>query len=319
VANAAPSQGYDWSNQLQRTSNGAWSGQTVTPNDPYTLSGNKLSPAANPGANPTTDSSSATSQLAEKPIRVETSPPGPSASLVEITGSLDSNAETPTEDLPICLLRTVQEGAYPEKSLTINYGAELDRIAKEGHYYLVIDGDHIGHHEMPIEATKFKERGKLRVARLPEAGDGEPLRIYIEVEKPAFGRSRVRASNIVKTTVKIAGAPTSDIRHPKRLPLPAAAIHWQGNAVQFETKGEWYELIEIDGVPVSRIMEEAEKINPKDPHEQFEDHLPELMERVGHKPLETITLKVRNLAKHEEQVLRDIPFMKRLFDPGGGR
>ncbi len=37
---------------------------------------------------------------------------------------------------------------------------------------------------------------------MSQAGDGEPLRIDIEVEKPAYGRSRVRASKIVKTTVK---------------------------------------------------------------------------------------------------------------------
>jgi hypothetical protein len=61
---------------------------------------------------------------------------------------------------------------------------------------------------MPIGAGKFNERGKLRVARLPEAGDGEPLRIYIEVEKPAFGRSRVRESNIVNTKIRTAAAPS---------------------------------------------------------------------------------------------------------------
>ncbi len=74
---------------------------------------------------------------------------------------------------------------------------------------MVIDGDHIGYHETPIAGGAFAEHGRIRVARLPEAGNGKPLRIYIEVEKPTFGRARVRASNVVKTAVQTPEAPLS--------------------------------------------------------------------------------------------------------------
>ncbi len=318
-ADTAPSQG-NWSNQMPRGSNGPWSAQALMPNDSYTLSGPIDSSSRKSNGNPAAGNSSTAANSREKPSKTRGASPAQQSVVTptEINGRLDNEPEKPTEDLPIFLSNPVQEGVYPDKSLTVDYKVEADRIGGDRNYYLVIDGDHIGRHEMLIEADKFNRQGKLRVAKLPEAGDGEPLRIYIEVEKPALVR-RVRASNIVNTGISIAGVPKGLIRYPNRLPFPAGAIHWENNSLEFESKGRWYELIEIDGVPESRIMELAKQIDPKKSREQFEEHLPELLERAGDKPGETVSLKVRSLAKHEEQVLRDIPFVNKLFNGGRDR
>jgi hypothetical protein len=131
------------------------------------------------------------------------------ASLIELSGDWENPAESPTEDLPIFLTRPKKQVAYSGLTLTLDYQTQAERITRSARYYLVILGDHIGRHEMSIPAADFADRGHVRIARLPRAGTGEPLQIYIEVEKPSFGRSRVRSSNIVKTTVKTEDAPTN--------------------------------------------------------------------------------------------------------------
>ena len=233
--------------------------------------------------------------------------PQPNVSLIEIAGPVDHDTEGMTEDLPILLSHPVQKGSYPEKSLTLDYQLQVDRLAKEAHYYLVIDGDHIGHNEMPIPADSFAKQGQVRVARMPKAGNGEPLRIFIEVAKPGL-EHRVRASNIVKTTVKIAGTPSGEIRYPNHLAIPAAAIHWNDNRLDVSIKGEWYELLEINGMSMKRIMDVAQQAEPKQPHEYFENHLPELLKLAGQTPGDTVSLEVRNLDTREELEIDGLKF-----------
>jgi serine/threonine protein kinase len=209
--NSAATQGANWANQMPGGLNAAaWSAQTVSPNDAYTLSRGAPSSASR-AENPLTRNSADPTKPSEKPARgAGSAGPQTGANLIEITGAFGGDEEKPTEDLPILLSHAVQEGAYPEKSLTLDYQPQIDRIAQDRHYYLVIDGDHIGRYETPIEAERLSRPGKLKVAKMPSAGNGEPLRIYIEVDKPAYGRSRMRASNILKTTVKNAATPQGE-------------------------------------------------------------------------------------------------------------
>jgi serine/threonine protein kinase len=266
--------------------------------------------------------SSATSESSARPV-VEfvggnEFPLRPAPTFAYGSGEADRATENQTEDLQIQLSNPLQRRTYPDRTLTVDY--EISRVAQNGRYYLVIDGNHIGRHAMEISGYTFAAhgaKGRLLVSRMPEAGNGEPLRIYVEVERPAVGRSRLRVSNILKTTVQDPGAPSTDIRYPNRLPAPFAAIHWEdsvdGSSPQVEIKGEWYELLEINEVAVREIMKLAEKTAPSRAQEQFEDSLPELLDQLGHKPGATVNLKVRkNAAEGKDEILHDVPFGQNL-------
>jgi hypothetical protein len=208
----------------------------------------------------------------------------------------------PSEDLPIYLKSIELKGEYPEKRLQLQYVQQSDRIDSESKYLLVLSAAHGGIHQLSINLAGDSDSSQTLTTRpLPKLSDGDPIEVFIAAERP--GKPPVRASNIVKSAIRIAGAPKGEIRYSELLLAPFKAIHWEGDTPQVQIGESWYELISINNTRVSDIVTTAKREYPVDPHAAFERNLIELL---GHMKLplsDDYSLVARRLPGGEETVV----------------
>jgi D-alanyl-D-alanine-carboxypeptidase/D-alanyl-D-alanine-endopeptidase len=83
---------------------------------------------------------------------------------------------------------------------------------------------------------------------------------------------------------------------------PFTGVRWENNQPIVHVQGEWARLVSIDGLPVERIMEFAQKEFGEKARMRFGEDLVELLSKMGHEPKWEVTLSLEK----EERVVRQI-------------
>lgn len=88
---------------------------------------------------------------------------------------------------------------------------------------------------------------------------------------------------------------------------PFAAVRWQESQPEVKVKDEWYQLIYLNGIPASEIIDFSKQTYDDKWQKRFEEDLVELLTRMGHPPEEKVTLVVQPLTSPARQTLKDVP------------
>lgn len=88
---------------------------------------------------------------------------------------------------------------------------------------------------------------------------------------------------------------------------PFQAVRWQGETPWVQIDGNWYQLDEIDGVPVKRITDFSKSLGPSMWQKHFEEDLVELMTKIGNPPGRSVTLRVQRAGTTTIETLKDVP------------
>lgn len=84
---------------------------------------------------------------------------------------------------------------------------------------------------------------------------------------------------------------------------PFTDVRFEGDRAQVLVKGEWYEWLEIDGVPYNAILQVAQQRYPNDWQRRIAEDLLFLLDAMGTQPGDTVRLKVRSLEHGTIQTL----------------
>jgi len=88
---------------------------------------------------------------------------------------------------------------------------------------------------------------------------------------------------------------------------PYEAIRWTNQTPDVRINGKWYELQEINGLPVEQIVAYSKFLDYGAWQKHFNEDLVELMDLMGHEPGDTVDLQVRDLTTSATQTLRNVP------------
>jgi CubicO group peptidase (beta-lactamase class C family) len=88
---------------------------------------------------------------------------------------------------------------------------------------------------------------------------------------------------------------------------PFTAVRWQQSQPEVRVGDEWFKLVSLDGIPVSKIVAFSRRTNGNKWRMRFEEDLVALLTRMGHPPKDTVTLVVRSLTSSERRTLKDVP------------
>jgi hypothetical protein len=88
---------------------------------------------------------------------------------------------------------------------------------------------------------------------------------------------------------------------------PFEAVRWNGEVPQVQVAGKWYELLEINNIPVKQITDFSRSMGSTTWQKHFEEDLVELLTKMGHTPGMSATLLVKDLDSQKEVTLTDIP------------
>lgn len=91
---------------------------------------------------------------------------------------------------------------------------------------------------------------------------------------------------------------------------PFAAVRWQDDRPEVAVGGTWYELLKIDDVDASEIVDYCQWRFFHKSKKRFEEDLVEVLTRMGHRPGSTSTLTVRTLPEGDKQVLRNVSWTR---------
>lgn len=87
---------------------------------------------------------------------------------------------------------------------------------------------------------------------------------------------------------------------------PFAAVRWQDSRPAVKVGNEWYELVALNDLPVSQILEFDQQTYGQLWRKRFEEDLVELLSRMGHPPGDSVKLEVQSLTSGETKVLDDV-------------
>jgi hypothetical protein len=109
-----------------------------------------------------------------------------------------------------------------------------------------------------------------------------------------------------RATPPAAAAPKLSWREYPRL-SPFEAVRWRESVPEVRVRGDWYELLSLNGLEAKQVVAFAKKLDKKDWQKRFEEDLMEVLIRMGHEPGKSATLQVRRLDSGITQVLKDVP------------
>jgi hypothetical protein len=92
--------------------------------------------------------------------------------------------------------------------------------------------------------------------------------------------------------------------YPTRAPF--TAVRWKDSTPEVKVKEDCYQFVAIDDVTAKDLVAFCKAKEKKHWKKRFEEDLVEMMDRMGHKPGDTVTLRVRDLATEKEKVLKDV-------------
>ena len=87
---------------------------------------------------------------------------------------------------------------------------------------------------------------------------------------------------------------------------PFTAVRWREQNPQVQVAGKWYELLEINDVPVQQIIQFARSADEANSKKHFEQDMVELMTRMGYPPGNDVTLKVKDLSSGQVRTLEKV-------------
>jgi beta-lactamase regulating signal transducer with metallopeptidase domain len=87
---------------------------------------------------------------------------------------------------------------------------------------------------------------------------------------------------------------------------PFDAVRWNERTPQVRVDGTWYELLGVNGVPASEIVNYSYQLNPRLAKKHFGEDLVELLTLMGHTPGDAVSLKVKDLSSGKEQTLENV-------------
>ncbi len=88
---------------------------------------------------------------------------------------------------------------------------------------------------------------------------------------------------------------------------PFAAVRWQASQPEVKLGDEWYQLLSLNGIAASEIVEFSRQTYDAKWQKRFEEDLVELLTRMGHPPADSVTLEVQSLDSAEKQTLKEVP------------
>jgi CubicO group peptidase (beta-lactamase class C family) len=131
-----------------------------------------------------------------------------------------------------------------------------------------------------------------------------------------FDQTEAAAWEIVKASANQFNV-ESDAERRKSLPSeafpkksPFAAVRWQQSQPEVKVGDEWFKLVSLDEIPASEIVAFSQRTYGNKWQKRFEEDLVELLTRMGHPPLDTVTLVVRSLTSSETRNLEDVPMTR---------
>ncbi|MCA9006187.1 MAG: hypothetical protein KDA70_13025 [Planctomycetaceae bacterium] len=88
---------------------------------------------------------------------------------------------------------------------------------------------------------------------------------------------------------------------------PFAAVRWQAAQPEVKLGNEWYQLVSLNGIAASEIVEFSKQTYDAKWQKRFEEDLVELLTRMGHPPADSVTLEVQSLDSTEKKTLKEVP------------
>jgi CubicO group peptidase (beta-lactamase class C family) len=90
---------------------------------------------------------------------------------------------------------------------------------------------------------------------------------------------------------------------------PFTAVRWEDSQPEVEVNGEWFKLVSIDDVSITKIIDFSKTTYGDLWQKRFGEDLVELMAGMGHEPSESVRLAVVPLFPKDakEQILEDVP------------
>lgn len=91
------------------------------------------------------------------------------------------------------------------------------------------------------------------------------------------------------------GAPRFSLRNNAPTLSPFTAVRWSGDVPQVQYKGTWYDLLSINDVPASKIMDYLQQSHDFAPRKHFAEDLVEVMRDMGQPLGNTVKLEMKTL------------------------
>lgn len=88
---------------------------------------------------------------------------------------------------------------------------------------------------------------------------------------------------------------------------PFAAVRWQESQPEVKLGEEWYQLLALNGIGASEIVDFSKQTYDAKWQKRFEEDLVELLTRMGHPPADSVTLEVQSLDSAEKKTLKEVP------------
>lgn len=93
--------------------------------------------------------------------------------------------------------------------------------------------------------------------------------------------------------------------YPKRAPFDR--LRWEGSLMKARVRGTWYELQEVDGVPVNEIIAFCREIEGDRWMKRFAEDLVQVLSLLEHPPGGTVDLKVKDEETGKTILLKKVP------------
>ncbi|WP_417386022.1 hypothetical protein [Gimesia sp.] len=84
-------------------------------------------------------------------------------------------------------------------------------------------------------------------------------------------------------------------------------MRWQASQPEVKLGNEWYQLLSLNGIAASEIVDFSKQTYDAKWQKRFEEDLVELLTRMGHPPADSVTLEVQSLDSSEKQTLKEVP------------
>jgi hypothetical protein len=89
--------------------------------------------------------------------------------------------------------------------------------------------------------------------------------------------------------------------------LPFQAVRWRNDVPEVLVNATWYELVSLNDLPADKIVTFAQSVDADHWQKRFEEDLPALLIIMKHEPGPTVTLKLKDLASGNVQVMEKVP------------
>ena len=118
----------------------------------------------------------------------------------------------------------------------------------------------------------------------------------------------MRASALVALLAILWGIPCPGSASPQDYPKlsPFSGLRWNGSVPEVEIEKTWYELLAIQDVSTSDVVEFCKRRDGELWKKRFGEDLVEVLSRMGHEPASTVALKVRDLETGVTSTLQDV-------------